>query len=163
MGKKRLVFTLLYQQGGFYLSRNFRLQRIGDLGWLHNNYRFLPLQLQSMNWIVDVSREQSDRSAFCDVVSQVSANCFMPLVLRGGIVPSDAELLVSNGADKLLLNTSLATNPELVRGWLLFASQCIIASVDYRLENGSFVVYSHHGQQCLGHSLHDYIKYLFLR
>ena len=34
MLKKRLIFTLLYQEKNFYLSRNFRLQKIGDLNWL---------------------------------------------------------------------------------------------------------------------------------
>ena len=28
---KRLIFTLLYDNGSFMLSRNFRLQKIGDL------------------------------------------------------------------------------------------------------------------------------------
>ena len=40
MVKKRLIFTLLYNDGGFMLSRNFRLQRAGDIQWLKSNYNF---------------------------------------------------------------------------------------------------------------------------
>ena len=38
MLKKRVIFTLLYENGYFVLSRNFRLQKIGDLNWLKKNY-----------------------------------------------------------------------------------------------------------------------------
>ena len=40
MLKKRIIFTLLYDQGTFVLSRNFRLQKVGDLSWLKENYDF---------------------------------------------------------------------------------------------------------------------------
>ena len=38
--KKRIIFTLLYNSGQFSLSRNFRLQSIGDSDWLQKNYNF---------------------------------------------------------------------------------------------------------------------------
>ena len=38
--KKRLIFTLLYDDGNFSLSRNFALQRVGDFNWLESNYGF---------------------------------------------------------------------------------------------------------------------------
>ena len=40
MLKKRIIFTLVYDQGTFVLSRNFRLQKVGDLRWLKDNYDF---------------------------------------------------------------------------------------------------------------------------
>jgi cyclase len=163
VAKKRLVFTLLYQQGGFYLGRNFRLQRVGDLNWLQHNYPFAAIATAIDELVIlDVSRDQSDRAAFCAAVAQVSGNCFMPLVLGGGIRSlADAETLVSNGADKLLLNTALASDPDLVRELVaIYGSQCIIASVDYRIENGSFIVYTHHGRQRLDHPLQCYIEHL---
>ena len=40
MLKKRLIFSLLYNDGYFCLSRNFRLQKIGDYKWLIHNYGF---------------------------------------------------------------------------------------------------------------------------
>ena len=35
---KRIIFTLLYSSGQFVLSRNFRIQNIGDIDWLLKNY-----------------------------------------------------------------------------------------------------------------------------
>ena len=40
MLKKRLIFALYYDTGAFYLSRNFRLQRVGDVRWLMDKFRF---------------------------------------------------------------------------------------------------------------------------
>ena len=40
MLKKRLIFILLYKNGNFYLSRNFRLQKVGGVDWLLKNYNF---------------------------------------------------------------------------------------------------------------------------
>ena len=31
---KRIIFTLLYSNNNFYLSRNFNLQKVGDINWL---------------------------------------------------------------------------------------------------------------------------------
>ena len=38
--KKRIIFALLYSDGYFFLSRNFRLQKVGDVNWLINNFGF---------------------------------------------------------------------------------------------------------------------------
>lgn len=150
MAKKRLIFTLLYQQGYFFLSRNYRLQRVGDQSWLQNNYKFSSIATAIDELvIVDVSRKESDRNAFCAVASEVSAKCFMPLVLGGRIrTMEDAETLIRNGADKLILNTALTDNPTLVRELVqVYGSQCIIASIDYRIEGSDFVVYTHQGKK----------------
>ena len=40
MLKPRLIFTLLYADKSFNLSRNFKLQNVGDYEWLTNNYEF---------------------------------------------------------------------------------------------------------------------------
>ena len=37
---KRVIYSLLYSKGFFHLSRNFRLQQVGDVEWLKNNFGF---------------------------------------------------------------------------------------------------------------------------
>ena len=37
---KRIIYALLYSKGFFYLSRNFQLQRVGNVDWLKNNFGF---------------------------------------------------------------------------------------------------------------------------
>ena len=40
MTYKRIIFALLYKDNNFFLSRNFRLQKVGDLNWILNNFGF---------------------------------------------------------------------------------------------------------------------------
>ena len=40
MLRKRIIFTLIYSEGYFMQSRNFRLQKVGNLNWLEKNYKF---------------------------------------------------------------------------------------------------------------------------
>ena len=43
---KRLIFTLLYNEGNYVLSRNFRHQNIGDINWLLENYNLLEIDFR---------------------------------------------------------------------------------------------------------------------
>ena len=60
--KKRIIFTLLYNSGQFALSRNFRLQSIGDSEWLQKNYNFdnVSFHIDEL-LILDVSRDKRDK------------------------------------------------------------------------------------------------------
>ena len=40
MLRKRIIFTLVYENGFFNQSRNFRLQKVGNISWLEKNYKF---------------------------------------------------------------------------------------------------------------------------
>ena len=40
---KRIIFSLLYSDNNFFLSRNFTLQKVGDISWLKKNYDFIKL------------------------------------------------------------------------------------------------------------------------
>ena len=56
---KRIIFTLLYSSGKFVLSRNFRIQNIGDINWLLKNYN-LGEVTKGIDEIllIDISREK---------------------------------------------------------------------------------------------------------
>jgi len=163
MVKKRLIFTLLYHNGNFMLSRNFRLQRVGDTNWLNKNYNFSSIATSIDELIIlDVSRGEIDTAAFCKHIEEVTRGCFMPLALGGGITHAEQVIkLMSSGADKIVLNSILVRNPGVVRELISrYGSQCIIASVDYRLEKEEFVVYIDRGREKLNMSLTEYVKYL---
>ena len=42
---KRIIFSLLYTNKKFFLSRNFNLQEVGDIQWLKKNYDISKLLL----------------------------------------------------------------------------------------------------------------------
>ena len=93
----------------FVLSRNFRLQSIGDFNWLKKNYNFDNVSFHIDELLIfDVSRDKKDKKQFCEVVNKLAENIFVPLTVGGGInTIEDASLLFNSGADKVSLNTAI--------------------------------------------------------
>lgn len=140
MLKKRLIFSLLVSEGNFQLSRNFNLQKVGNLGWLYDCYN-LEAITKSIDELVilNVSRNPAaDKAAYLEVVSKLAKNCFIPISLGGGIrTMEDAYLYMKRGADKLVIGHALFKNPDLVEELVsVFGGQSITAAVDF-LKKGS--------------------------
>ena len=56
---KRLIFSLLYDEGYFVLSRNFNRQKVGDINWLLKNYNFETISTGIDELIIiDVSNKE---------------------------------------------------------------------------------------------------------
>lgn len=135
MLKKRVIFTLLYDRGNFVLSRNFRLQKVGDIKWLQDNYNFAKVAFYIDELVIlDVSRGQRDFKLFCDVLSQISKTLFVPVSAGGGIKTfDDAKEIFRSGADKIVLNTALIENQEFVKQLSVkFGQQSIVGSMDFK-------------------------------
>ena len=145
MLKKRLIFTLLYDGSGFVLSRNFRLQRVGDLSWLQKNYNFDNTARSIDELIVlNVARETSDQNSFSEALKSLSKGCFVPIAAGGGIrTIGDAGLLLKSGADKVVINTLLSTNLNIVQDIASkYGKQCIVGSIDMKRGlDGQFAQY----------------------
>ena len=138
MLKKRIIFTLLYDSGSFMLSRNFRLQRVGNLAWLQRNYNFAHIAFFIDELIVlDVTRGQRDPQAFCETLEALTAGCFVPIAAGGGVrTLEQARQLLHSGADKIVVNTPLFDQPDLVRDLAReFGQQCVVGSVDLKRDN----------------------------
>lgn len=157
---KRLIFTLLYDSGSFMLSRNFRLQKIGDINWLENNYGFSKVGHSIDELVViDVSRQSRNSQKFCEDLKRLTRDCFAPIAAGGGIRSVDqARELLRSGADKIIVNTVLHDHPQLVEDLAReFGRQCIIASVDCQKINGVYKVFQHSGTVESGHSLDHFL------
>jgi cyclase len=150
MPRKRLIFTLLHDAGNFMLSRNFRLQRVGNATWLEKNYNFSEIAFAIDELIVlDVTRGPRDFDAFCACLERVTRGCFAPIAAGGGIRSvGQAKQLLRSGADKIVVNTALHTDEPLIHRLAEdFGRQCVVASADLKrdpdgtvrfwIENGS--------------------------
>lgn len=160
-GSRRLMFTLLYDSGRFMLSRNFRLQAVGDLAWLERNYDFRTTATSIDELVVlDVSREPHDRAEFLDHVARLNDDCFVPIASGGGIRSvGDAHALLRSGADKVVVNTALHRDPELIRRLAVeYGAQCIVASVDARRIDGAIVAMIDHGTERIPGSLSAHLS-----
>ena len=65
MLKKRLIFTLLYADGYFMQSRNFNIQKVGDINWLRKNYNLNSISNYIDELIIlDISRAKRSLDEF---------------------------------------------------------------------------------------------------
>ena len=163
MLRKRIIFSLIYSDGYFMQSRNFRLQKVGNLNWLEKNYRFQSIAF-SLDEIIILNASKSKKSSmeFAKMVSDLVNDVFIPIAAGGGIrTIEDAELLFNSGADKLVLNTTLVESPALVKILVKqYGSQSIVASIDYKKVYGKLEVYINDGTSKIAMPLIDYINYL---
>jgi cyclase len=135
MLKKRVIFTLLYDNGNFMFSRNFRLQKVGNINWLLNNYQFKKISKYIDELVVlDIGKKEHDFNQFTSVLKILTADCFIPISAGGGIrTVEHANALLRSGADKIVLNTPIFLYAELLKTLVKeFGRQCIIGSVDFK-------------------------------
>jgi len=164
---RRVIFTLLYDRGQFMLSRNFRLQAVGSITWLFDNYDFASVSrgLDEL-MVLDVSRGPRSAEAvarFAEQVQHIASLCFIPMTIGGGIRSMDtAHLFMRSGADKLLLNSAFQHDPDLCRRLAAhFGRQCIVAGIDYRTpQPGHRVVSVDHGALPVERSLAAWVDHV---
>ena len=98
---------------------------------------------------LDITASSDNRAIMRDVVERTSGECFMPLTVGGGLrTLEDIRLMLNAGADKVSLNTSAITNPDLVsEASAKFGNQCIVVAIDAKREGeGRWNVYTHGGR-----------------
>lgn len=146
MTYKRFIPVLFIKDGLLVRSNSFEThQAIGDP---------LPTIKRLSDWNVDelillniskkdlLDSRRTDKwhnigkTNFSTLVKACSEFCFMPLSVGGRIrTIEDIDNLFHNGADKVIVNTILFEDPELVRKAVSkYGSQAIVASLDFKLE-----------------------------
>ena len=161
MLRKRIIFTLIYENGFFHQSRNFRLQRVGNIRWLERNYKFQSVAFSLDELIVlNASKEDKDMQKFAQTLKRLVDNVFIPIAAGGGIRSlEDAKTLFDNGADKIVLNSALFQDRELVKALTTkYGSQSVVASVDYKIVENKRMVFIEDGTLDTGKELQVYLK-----
>lgn len=142
-------------------SRNFRLQKVGNLTWLEKNYKFQKIAT-SLDELIILNASKGEKSIieFAATVGNLVNDVFIPIAAGGGIRSiEDAELLFKSGADKIVLNSVLTEDRGLVEEIVkTYGSQSVVASVDYKLNNGSYEIYINDGTKKIELSLEEYIQ-----
>lgn len=101
----------------------------------------------------DITATAQGRASMISVIERAADQCFMPLTVGGGIrTLDDMGMMLKAGADKVSINSSALSNPELIRsGAEKFGSQCIVVSIDCkRTSPGIWEVFSAGGRKPTG-------------
>ena len=104
---------------------------------------------------LDITASSDDRDIILHIIEAVAEQVFIPLTVGGGVrTVEDVRRLLNAGADKVSINTSAVTNPELVRECAdKFGSQAIVVAVDAKAvspDNDRWEVFTHGGRNPTG-------------
>jgi len=101
---------------------------------------------------LDITASSGNRDTIIDVVSRTAEQVFIPLTVGGGIrAVDDARRLLRAGADKVSVNTSAVSRPELIAELSReFGAQCVVVAIDARKSPGGYEVYTHGGRKPTG-------------
>jgi cyclase len=101
---------------------------------------------------LDISASADGRSTLLDVARRTAERLFIPLTIGGGVRNADeVGLALRAGADKVSLNTAAVANPGvLTEAADRFGAQCIVASIDGKLEGERWTVWTHGGHTPTG-------------
>lgn len=83
---------------------------------------------------LDITASSDARNTVVDLVRRVAENIFIPFTVGGGIrTVEDFKMLLREGADKISINSSAISRPELISEAAdKFGSQCVVVAIDAR-------------------------------
>ncbi len=116
--------------------------------------------------LLDITATHEGRGTLIDTVKRTAAQLFIPLTVGGGIRSAeDAAAVFNAGADKVSINSSAITRPELI-GEIgqSFGAQAVIVAIDARRDanssdpGGDAEVYVSGGRKPTGRKVVDWAK-----
>jgi len=103
---------------------------------------------------LDITASSDARDMILHVIERVADQVFIPLTVGGGVRKvEDVRRLMNAGADKVSINTSAITTPQLVRDAAdRFGSQAIVVAIDARKRKDAhgWEVFTHGGRNATG-------------
>ncbi len=101
---------------------------------------------------LDITASSDNRGLIFHIIEEVASQVFIPLTVGGGVrAVEDVRNLLNAGADKVSINTSAVTNPQLVADAAgRFGSQCIVVAIDAKRVGDHWEVFTHGGRKPTG-------------
>lgn len=157
---KRLIPCLLYDGKKLVKTVNFKNPRyIGDP--LNAIKIFNDKEVDEL-MLLDIRATAEKRRPDISKLSEFTSECFMPFSYGGGVNTfQDFKELFGIGIEKIVINSLLHTNPQLVKEVVrAFGSQAIVASIDMKKGFlGKSKPYSHCGVK-IKFEIHELISYV---
>jgi len=159
MLKTRVIPTLLHKNFGMVKGAGFDSRR--RVGGALQFIKVFSLRGVDELVFLDIAATLEKRPPDFEIVDDLADECFMPFTAGGGVRSAeDVQQMLQVGADKVAFNTAAFWDTDIVlHSAHRFGSQCIVVSVDYRLdEDGTRKVFTHSGTMPTGMDLLEYIS-----
>lgn len=102
---------------------------------------------------LDITATSDGRDLILHIIESVASQVFIPLTVGGGVRSvEDVRRLLNAGADKISINSSAISNPQLVADASnKYGSQCIVVAIDAKkAADGRWEVFTHGGRKATG-------------
>lgn len=160
MLKVRVIPTLLWKQFGLVKGVAFdSWRRVGPVLPAVNVYNQREVdELVLLNIVAHLSADDLDFES----IAEFGQNCFVPLTVGGGVTHIDqVQRLLRAGADKVSVNTAAYARPNFINEIAnRHGAQCVVASVDVRLQSGAWLCFSHAGLKATGRDVVTWVREL---
>ena len=110
---------------------------------------------------LDITATSDGRDLILDIIEAVASQVFIPLTVGGGVrAVDDVRRLLNAGADKVGINSSAISNPQLVfDAAKKYGSQCIVVAIDAKkAADGRWEVFTHGGRKATGLDAVDWAR-----
>lgn len=110
---------------------------------------------------LDITASSENRDVILSTVSKTAKKISIPFTVGGGIRSlNDINRLLSNGADKVSINTAAVENKNLIKESAeKFGSQCIVVAVDAKLvKENKWEIFTHGGRRSTGKDALEFVQ-----
>lgn len=157
----RLVGVLIWKDSTIVQSERFKHTNVIHDNAIHAIESFRADDLDELV-ILNVSPNNQSFTTFAKDLSRITQEVRIPISAGGHVTdPSDIELLLRCGVDKIVLNTSIVENPKFAREMSnLYGSSTIVASVDVMNDpqRDTKIVWTNQGKKQTDLGLSDWIQ-----
>jgi cyclase len=170
MLKRRLIPVLFVKDGFMVRSERFmthnvighpisHVERLSE--WDVDELILLDISAEPNQF--DVNRSDHNHGSsedFFDFIRNIAKICAVPMTIGGHIAKlEDIAVRIHNGADKVSINTAISYSPELItEAALIYGSQAIVVSIDYKVVDGDAIVFTHRGRVNTGTTLQTWAE-----
>jgi cyclase len=130
--RPRVIPVLLLQNGGLVKTLKFKQPKyVGDP---INAVKIFNEKEVDELLLLDISCSINQTEPDYNLILEIVSEAFMPVGYGGGIKNADqAKRIFDLGIEKIILNTSLQTNPDLVSTISgMYGSSSVVANIDYK-------------------------------
>lgn len=155
MSKKRLIPKLQLRTSSFNSNKMVlvvtkQFDEVIEIGDPVSQAKIFQAQAADELIFINIDRGQKDITKLAGIINKVSEEIFMPVTVGGGVSSvEDFRELLSNGADKISINSAAVERPELItEASEKFGAQCVVVSIDFKQDaSGDYHVYTNGGQE----------------
>lgn len=108
----------------------------------------------------DITASSDQRKTSLEFIKKVADCINIPFCVGGGVnTIEDFDTILKSGADKVSINSSAVTKPNLIReASLKYGNQCVVVSIDAKKKLGSWNVYINGGRVDTGLNAIEWAK-----